>query len=314
MAPGQRSVLKEGVVAGLIGAAVVAVWFLIFDVLRGQPFLTPALLGSYVFFGIKVPAGVVIAAGPIPGYTIIHGVAFMAFGVVTAALLDASEREPALLIAVLILFAAFEVFVFAVVGALGASMLGALVWWSILAGNFLAAAAMLWYFLLRHRGLPALLVGSWGGVLREGVIAGLIGAAVVAVWFLAMDAVHGEALRTVRLLGMELLGQKSAGAAIAFYTIAHGLAFIAFGIAGAALVAGAEKAPMFLFALAILFTAFEVLFVGAILIVARWLLVEVAAWTIFVANLLAAAAMLTYYFRSHPGLTRRLTEAWIDED
>ena len=35
MASAERSVLKEGVVAGLIGAAVVAVWFLAFDILRG---------------------------------------------------------------------------------------------------------------------------------------------------------------------------------------------------------------------------------------------------------------------------------------
>ena len=36
MTPGPRSVLREGIVAGLIGAAVVAVWFLCFDVARGQ--------------------------------------------------------------------------------------------------------------------------------------------------------------------------------------------------------------------------------------------------------------------------------------
>jgi hypothetical protein len=314
MAPGQRSVLREGVVAGLIGAAVVALWFLVFDALRGQPFLTPAVLGNYVFFGITDPVGLVIAPGPIVGYTVIHGLAFIAFGVVAAALLDASEREPALLIAVVILFAAFEVFVFAVVGALGASMLGALVWWAILVGNFVAAAAMLWYFLLGHRGLPAHLVGSWAAVLREGVVAGLIGAAVVAVWFLAIDAIHGEALRTPRLLGTALLSQSSPRAAVLLYTAVHGLAFIAFGILGSVLVAGAERAPMFLFALVILFTSFEVLFFGVILILARWLLDEVAGWTIFVGNLLAATAMLGYYFNAHRSLAHRLTEAWADDD
>jgi hypothetical protein len=41
---------------------------------------------------------------------------------------------------------------------------------------------------------------------------------------------------------------------------------------------------------------------------------EVAGWTIFVGNILAAAAMLAYYFRRHRTLARRLTAAWVDED
>jgi len=41
---------------------------------------------------------------------------------------------------------------------------------------------MLWYFFRAHRHLPRTLVGSWGAVIGEGVLAGLIGAAVVALW------------------------------------------------------------------------------------------------------------------------------------
>ena len=33
--------LREGVIAGLIGAALVAVWFLIYDAASGRPFRTP---------------------------------------------------------------------------------------------------------------------------------------------------------------------------------------------------------------------------------------------------------------------------------
>ena len=39
MARAQRSVLREGIIAGLIGATVVAVWFLAFDFARGRPVL-----------------------------------------------------------------------------------------------------------------------------------------------------------------------------------------------------------------------------------------------------------------------------------
>ncbi len=314
MALVQRSVLKEGIVAGLIGATVVAVWFLVFDALRGRPLLTPSLLGAAVFLGQKDPAAIHISAATIVGYTILHGLAFVAFGVIAASVMAVSEREPALFVAFVILFACFEVFVFGVVGALGKSMLGVLVWWSILIGNLLASVAMLAYLVRAHRALPRTLVGSWGGVLREGVVAGLIGAAAVAVWFLAIDWIEGDPLRTPRLLGAGLLGQTSPVAAVLVYTVVHGLAFIVVGVIGALLVAGAERQPLFVFALVIFFTAFEVFFFGAIVIAARWVLDELAGWTVFVGNLLAAAGMLAYFFKGHRTLARRLTTAWADED
>src|SRR5256885_796754 len=86
MAPAQRSVLREGIVAGLIGAAVVAVWFLFFDIARGRPFLTPGLLGAAVFQGVTNPTGLEITVANVVGYTLIHGLAFIAFGVVAPSL------------------------------------------------------------------------------------------------------------------------------------------------------------------------------------------------------------------------------------
>ena len=314
MAPAQRSILKEGVVAGLIGAAVVAVWFLLFDIARGQPFLTPGLLGAAVFWGVTDPSGIHPAVGTVLGYTIIHGLAFIAFGVVAASLIAVSEQEPALFLAFVILFASFEVFVFGVVGALGKSMLGALVWWAILVGNLLAALAMLWYFFRAHRALSRTLVGSWGGVLREGIVAGLLGAAVVALWFLAIDWIQGEPLRTPKLLGTGLLRQTDPLVAIVSYTAVHGIAFTVFGIIGAVLIAGAERQPLFVFALVIFFTAFEVFFIGGVLIAAKWVLDELAGWTIFLGNLLATAAILGYFIKGHRALARRLTAAWVEED
>src|SRR5881398_1154719 len=307
MAAARRSVLREGVVAGLIGAVVVAVWFLFFDLARGRPFLTPGLLGGAVFRGVSTPVGLEITVANVLGYTLIHGLAFFAFGVVAASLLALSEREPTL-------FVAFVILVFGVVGALGRSMLGALVWWAILIGNLLASLAMLWYFFRAHRALPRTLIGSWGGVLREGVVAGLIGAAVVAVWFLAIVAIQGEPLRTPKLLGMALLRQSAPTAAVLSYTVVHGLAFVVVGMLGSLLIAGAERQPLFVFALVIFFTAFEVFFFGAVVILAKWVLDELAGWTIFVGNLLSAAAMLGYFFKGHRPLARRLTEAWVDED
>jgi hypothetical protein len=314
MNPAERSVLREGIVAGVIGAAVVAIWFFVFDLLRGRPFLTPTLLGSFVFFGVNTPAGVTPSAGPILGYTVLHGLAFIAFGIVAATMMAMSEREPSLFIAFVILFVAFEVFFFGVLSIVGDAMQAALVWWAVLVGNLLASIAMLWFFFRAHRALPRMLVGSWGGVLQEGVVAGLLGAAVVALWFFGIDAIQGEPLRTPRLLGTALLRVTDPTAGMLAYTALHGLAFIAFGIVGALLIAGAERQPLLVFALVILFTAFEIFFFGAIVIAASWVLDELAGWTIFVGNILAAVVMLAYYFSRHRTLARRLTQTWVEEE
>ena len=308
----ERTVLREGVTAGLLGAAAVALWFLVFDVLRGKPLLTPALLGAAVFYGVRDPTNVPLAVGPILGYTVLHGLAFIAFGVIAAALIAVRERETTLFIAVIILFACFEMFFLGVVGALGRSLMGAVVWWAILVGNLLAAAVMLWYFFLGHRTLPRMLIGPWAGVLREGVVAGVLGAVIVALWFLAIDTIQGEPFRTPQLLATAFLRQTDPVAAVFSYTIVHGFAFLAFGIVASLLVAAAERQPVFVIALVILFTVFEVGSFGAIVIAANWVLNEVAGWTIFVANLLAASAMLAYFFRRHRTLAHRLNEAWSE--
>jgi hypothetical protein len=288
------------------------VWFFVFDIARGRPFLTPGILGAFVFYGPD--ASLTPSLGPILGYTVIHGLAFVAFGVVAATMMAMSEREPALFIGFIVLFACFEAFFFGVLGAFGQSMHGELVWWAVLVGNLLASLGMLWYLFRAHRALPRSLVGSWGDVLREGIAAGIVGAAVVALWFFAIDAIQGEMLRTPQLLGTALLRQPTPGAAVLAYTAVHGLAFILFGIVGALLIAGAERQPMLIFALVILFTSFEIFFFGLVLIAASWILDVVAGWTIFVGNVLAAAAMLAYYFRRHRTLAGRLTGAWVDDD
>src|SRR4029453_14717624 len=169
---------------------------------------------------------------------------------------------------------------------------------------------MLWFFFRAHRALPRTLIGSWGRVLREGVVAGVLGAAVVALWFFAIDAIQGEPLRTPRLLGTALLGAGAPPAGMLAYPVVHGLAFVAFGTLGALLIEGAERQPLLVFALVILFTAFEIFFFGAVVILASWILDELAGWTIFVGNILAAAAMLAYYFSGPRAPPRRLPPPW----
>jgi len=313
--------IREGVVAGLIGAAAVAVWFLLFDTAKGRPFETPALLGAAVFQGVRTVQEVQITAGLVIGYTILHGLAFVAFGIFCAILIAAADREPALVWAFVALFACFEVFLLALGAIFAQSVMSGLVWWAILVGNLLASAGMLAYFFLGHRALGRELLGAWGGIIREGIAAGLIGAALVAVWFLTYDLFKGHPLRTPTLLGAAVFrGLTDPGTLelelglVLGYTVLHGLAFVFFGIIAALLVVAAERQPILIVGLFMLFAAFEVFFFGLVTILAQSLLGALVWWNIFVGNLLAAAGMLIYFFRGHRALTRRLTETWPVED
>ena len=49
-------ILREGFVAGLAGAGAVAVWFFLVDLIGGNPFYTPSMLGSAVFSGPGGPS------------------------------------------------------------------------------------------------------------------------------------------------------------------------------------------------------------------------------------------------------------------
>ncbi len=313
-------IVREGVTAGLVGAATVAVWFLLFDLFEGKPLETPTALWLGLVGGGVPAGGVAPALGPVLGYTVLHVLAFVAFGIVAAALFDGAEREPAMLLAVLIFFAAFEVFFLALVTFLARPVLGIVAWWAILIGNFLAAVTMLWYFFRRHRALAGTLGGRWTGVFREGLVAGLIGGVVVAVWFLIYDMLLGRPLRTPALLGSALfLGLRDPRLlevrleVVLGYTVLHFAAFAAFGIVVAVLVTAAEREPRVLLGLFILFWCFELFFLGFVSALDEALVGALLWWNIAIANLLAAVSMLVYFVLGHRTLGTRLLERWSED-
>jgi hypothetical protein len=298
--------LGHGLVAGLIGAAIVAVWFLIYDAARGRPFRTPALLGAAAFRGVPDPEAVATSTGLVVQYSVLHGVVFALIGVLVAYLIVSAQREPSGRLVLVIALLCFEVFFLAVVVLLARPVLTELTWWTVLVANALAAAGMLVYFIVGHRALGRALLGPWTAIAREGLAAGLIGAAAVAVWFLLHDTAVGTPLRTPALLGATLFhGLRDPDALavtlplVLLYTIVHGAAFVLFGWIAAALLALADREPRFLFAFVMLFCCFEVFAIALVAVLAEWLFDALAWWTILVANLLAAAVMLGYLFRGH---------------
>jgi hypothetical protein len=147
---------QDGIVAGVIGAATIAVWFLILDAVRGQPLLTPTILGTALFrpgnLGAN-PGTLPVSFEMVLLYTWVHGLVFCVIGGIASWLLAAADRNPNLGFGILLLFVVFE-FAFLVGTMLFAEpVLRALTWPAILVGNLLAAGAMAAYFMRRHPGL-----------------------------------------------------------------------------------------------------------------------------------------------------------------
>ncbi len=141
----------EGIAAGTVGAATVAAWFLVYDLARGQPFRTPALLGAVLFQGLRDVSSLRITATLVLGYTLVHVAAFMLAGCVAAALLAAAGRDPRLLAGLFVFFCSVEVGAIELIALLGEWLLEALPRWGIVVGNLLAAVAMLGVLGHRHR-------------------------------------------------------------------------------------------------------------------------------------------------------------------
>jgi hypothetical protein len=304
--PSRSRYVQEGIIAGLIGAAIVAVWFLIYDAAHGRAFRTPSLLGAAAFRGVQNPAEVPTSAQLVVEYSVLHGVVFALIGVLIAYLIVSAQREPSRLLVMFIGLLCFEVFFLALVGGLARPVLGELAWWTVLVANALAALGMLVYFFVGHRALGRALLGPWTRVAREGVLAGMAGATAVAVWFLLYDLASGLPLRTPALLGAALFHGLRDPAALVIslpvvleYTAVHGAAFILFGCAAAGLLALADREPRLLYGLLILFCCFEVFALAMVSAMAEWLFESLAWWTILTANLIAAVVMLGVFFRSH---------------
>jgi hypothetical protein len=137
---GSHQAVREGIIAGTIGAATVAIWFLVVDILAGQPLYTPAILGEAVLNSLGfVTAGIVI---PVAIYTLVHLAAFAIMGMCAVVLVHAAQRDVSMLYGILILFVVFEGGFYGFVYMLDVTLLGNIAWVQILPANLLAAFLM----------------------------------------------------------------------------------------------------------------------------------------------------------------------------
>jgi hypothetical protein len=155
-APDAVSLYQEGMIAGVLGALAVAVWFLVLDSVSGRPFWTPTVLGTALFrhgAGLDSPATLPVSFEMVLMFSWIHGMAFAGLGGVAARLLGYVERHPSAGFGVLLLFVIVQFGFIAVATVFAEPVLRVLSAWSILVANLLAAAAMTAYLWRRHPSL-----------------------------------------------------------------------------------------------------------------------------------------------------------------
>ena len=145
-------VYLDGAVAGLIGAVVIAIWFLFMDAVTRLPLYTPTVLGEGLFL-----RGQSLASHPVEQvslkltlmYSGVHALVFVVLGVIAAYLLLVPKRKHHFGIALLALFAVLELGFIGTAFILAKPVLDELAWPIVLTGNFLAAAGMACYLWLR---------------------------------------------------------------------------------------------------------------------------------------------------------------------
>jgi hypothetical protein len=135
------------IAAGVVGAAIVAVFFLVVDALEGRPLATPTALGTTIFqdepFSLDRPVDLLMVAG----YSAVHLGSFIGLTLIPAAILFGRKtRPPTHLLATaglaIVLFAATTLVAFGFYLASGASLWTELGEAMVTGANLLAACGM----------------------------------------------------------------------------------------------------------------------------------------------------------------------------
>ncbi len=138
------AVRKQGALAGLLGAILLAGWFLYVDAIRGNPLFTPTLLAT-AFLGQEGTITPQSVRGSLPLtllFTVLHALVFVAIGIGAAYVLDrfAFVRNRALLI--LLIFGVLSLGFFAFAANVSAIGPQAVAVRDALIGNAIAAIAI----------------------------------------------------------------------------------------------------------------------------------------------------------------------------
>lgn len=145
-----HSTAREGVVAGCIGAAVVALWYFVIDVAAGRPMHTPNAIAVLLFGSGSTDAG---NLGTLAIVTIVHFSTYIIVGCAVAALVHLAAKHIAWRMGVLLALVIAAGFFAGLGYALGPATGQTFPHWTVIGGGLLAVASMGLYFWRTH---PAL--------------------------------------------------------------------------------------------------------------------------------------------------------------
>ena len=141
----------DAFVTALGGGAAVALFFLVVDLLDGQPLFTPSLIGSVLFHGVSAEAVATVQLDAVAYYSILHLASFAALGTAISLLVyevELHSRHP--VVVLLVLFAIIEVGFLAVASLALPGVIDRLGIVRIGAANLLAAGSIALFFLWSH--------------------------------------------------------------------------------------------------------------------------------------------------------------------
>ena len=134
--------LYQGLVTGLVGAAIVAMSFLLADMAAGTPLHTASALGSALLLGAAGPNEVELNAGVITAYSVLHLVTFSMIGIGFAWLAHRVEGTPEFGLRAFGLLLLLEGLFLGTVGMISGWIVEELGWLTILASNAAAVLGM----------------------------------------------------------------------------------------------------------------------------------------------------------------------------
>jgi hypothetical protein len=145
-----HSTWREGVLTGLVGGGVVAIWYLVYDLARGQVGSTPNVLGQVFVGRDTTPAVRTIMPQAVAEYSVLHFAVFLLLGIGLVWLTHLASRDPSLRMGVwlglVIAFLFFLGHLFMLFSATDQRF----PWWPSLIGSVLGIGSMAWFLWRRH--------------------------------------------------------------------------------------------------------------------------------------------------------------------
>jgi hypothetical protein len=148
-----HSTLREGLFTGLLGGLIVAAWYAVVDIGRGQLFYTPSVLGQVFAAGDTIPVVRNVVPQAVAEYSLLHFGLFFLLGIALAALTHMAIRNPALRMGVWLGLVIAFVFFLGFLFVLYSVTRERFPWLTALGGSVLGIGTMATYLWRRHPGL-----------------------------------------------------------------------------------------------------------------------------------------------------------------